>query len=306
MSLRTVKAFRLKELAPFANKLKDGASTSGTAVQLPNPFLPHKNPLTGRWAPPKYSLRQQADLVKSAKASNLSHLLPFGPKSPLNADVTQLRPVSTGWWQTAVAWKDSKPPVEKGEEKKDPSLEDEVLKVTPRIKVKQMEGLGALKMYAGRKRMFKGHKWERVQAQRKERTRILLRDMSKRIARYKEVRINLFELRHVERPTGLLSSGTTAASPIHSGRQGVQRLPSYHSRIHLPYNTPNNTTYSRTLVFGKQVCPNIFHRQKYINMVARTKKDHVDSSGTSATVALRLTGLELSESSTSSMYAPRG
>ena len=36
------------------------------------------------------------------------------------------------------------------------------------------------------------------------------------------------------------------------------------------------------------------------------RKNHVDSSATSATIALRLTGLELSESSTSSMYALRG
>src|ERR1700753_4161115 len=34
--------------------------------------------------------------------------------------------------------------------------------------------------------------------------------------------------------------------------------------------------------------------------------NHVDSSATSVTVALRLPGLELSESSTSSMYAPCG
>ena len=191
MSLRTVKAFRLKELSAFTSKLKDGASASETPIQLLNPFLPHKNPLTGRWAPPKYSLRQQADLVKSAKASNLTHLLPFRPKFPLNPDglpVTPLKPVSTEWWQADVVWKDSKPPVENKEEKKD-SLEGDQLpkKVRPRIKVKRMEGLGALKMYAGRKRMFKGHKWERVQAQRKKRTNILMRDMNKRITRYKEV-----------------------------------------------------------------------------------------------------------------------
>lgn len=192
MSFRTVKAFRLKELSTLVGKLKDGVPASEIPIQLPNPFLPHKNPLTGRWAPPKYSLRQQADLVKSAKASNLTHLLPFGPKSaiiPLNANgspVTLPKPVSTERWQADVTWKDSKPPVE---EKKDPSLEDELpKKVTPRIEVKQMEGLAALKMYAGRKRMFKGHKWERVQAQREKRTQILMRDMSKRVARYKEVR----------------------------------------------------------------------------------------------------------------------
>jgi len=200
MSFRTVKAFRLKELSTFASKLKDGASASETLIQLPNPFLPHKNPLTGRWAPPKYSLRHQADLVKSAKASGHTHLLPYGPKSPiipLNAGglpVIPPKPVSTEWWQANVVWKDSKPPIEKGD-KKSPSLEeDEVPKVIPRIKAKQMEGLAALKMYAGRKRMFKGHKWERVQAQKGRRTQILMRDMDKRIARYKEVRTVLYDL----------------------------------------------------------------------------------------------------------------
>jgi len=191
MSFRTVKAFRLKELSTFASKLKDSASASESPIQLPNPFLPHKNPLTGRWAPPKYSLRHQADLVKSANASNLTHLLPFGPKSPIipfNADglpVIPPKPKTTEWWQADVAWEDSKPLVEK-EEKKVSSLENEVPRVIPRIEVKQMEGLAALKMYAGRKRMFKGHKWERVQSQRKKKTHILMRDMDKRIARYKE------------------------------------------------------------------------------------------------------------------------
>ena len=193
MSFRTVKAFRVKELSLFSSKLKDGASASGNPVQLPNPFLPHKNPLTGRWAPAKYSLRQQADLVKSAKASGLIHLLPFGPKFP-NANIIQPKPVSTEWWQARVVWEDSKPPVPK-EEEKGPSVEDGPPRVTPRIRVKQMEGLTALKMYAGRKRMFKGHKWERTHAQRKKRTQILMRDMNKRITRYKEVHANLFLLR---------------------------------------------------------------------------------------------------------------
>jgi len=195
MSFRTVKAFRLKELSAFTSKLKDGASASETPIQLLNPFTPHKSALTGRWAPPKYSLRQQADLVKSAKASNLTHLLPFRPKSAVTLNVDGLpaapsKPVSTEWWQADVIWKDSKPPVEEKEEKKVSSLEEDVLpkKVAPRIKVKRMEGLAALKMYAGRKRMFKGHKWERVQAQREKRTKILMRDMNKRITRYKEVR----------------------------------------------------------------------------------------------------------------------
>ena len=241
MSFRTVKAFRLKELSAFTSKLKDGASASETPVQLLNPFLPHKNPLTGRWAPPKYSLRQQADLVKSAKATNLTHLLPFRPKSAitsLNADslpVIRSKPVPTEWWQADVVWKDSKPPVEDKEEKKVSLEEDEPpKKVTPRIEVKQMEGLAALKMYAGRKRMFKGHKWERVQARRQKRTQILMRDMNKRITRYKEVCAVLL-IPCSLRLTGQLSSGTTIASPIHSSHRGVLRLPSYRFRTYSPY-----------------------------------------------------------------------
>jgi len=124
-------------------------------------------------------------LVKSAKASNLMYLLPFGPKSSIIPP--DAKPVSTDWWQVDVLWKDSKPPVKEKEEKKGPSLEEaEVRKVVPRIKVKRIEGLTALKLYAGRKRMFKGHKWERIQAQRTKKTKILMRDMNKRIARYKE------------------------------------------------------------------------------------------------------------------------
>jgi len=121
-------------------------------------------------------------LVKSAKASALIHLLPLGTKSPI--DVDQPKHVPTEWWQTAVVWENSKPSVE-GKEEERVHLEEGVQKVTPRIQVKRMEGLAALTMYAGRKRMFKGHKWERMQAQRKKRTDILMRDMSKRIARYK-------------------------------------------------------------------------------------------------------------------------
>jgi len=122
-------------------------------------------------------------LVKSAKASALIHLLPLGPKSPI--DVDQPKHVPTEWWQTAVVWENSKPTVE-GKEEEKVHLEEEVQKVATRIQVKQMEGLAALKMYAGRKRMFKGHKWERVQARRQKRTHILMRDMNKRITRYKE------------------------------------------------------------------------------------------------------------------------
>lgn len=48
---------------------------------LPNPFLPYRNPATGKWRGPAYSLRRQADLVKLAKAHGIEPLLPPGKKS---------------------------------------------------------------------------------------------------------------------------------------------------------------------------------------------------------------------------------
>ena len=45
-----------------------------------------------------------------------------------------------------------------------------------------------VRLYAGKKRMFKGHKWERMRERRAVRTNILLRDMDKRVQRFKRVR----------------------------------------------------------------------------------------------------------------------
>lgn len=47
------------------------------------------------------------------------------------------------------------------------------------------------RLYAGKKRMFKGHKWERTRERRVGRTEMLLRDMDKRIQRFKGVRLDI-------------------------------------------------------------------------------------------------------------------
>jgi len=54
------------------NTIKDGAT--------PNPFLPHKHPITGKWHDPEYSLRRQAELVKLAREQGVEELLPFTSK----------------------------------------------------------------------------------------------------------------------------------------------------------------------------------------------------------------------------------
>ncbi|KAK4128723.1 hypothetical protein N657DRAFT_676471 [Parathielavia appendiculata] len=69
---------------PPASILPAGANpeTHKTAYQeeTPNPFLPMKHPVTGRWHDPKYSLRRQAELVKMAREHGVEELLPFTPK----------------------------------------------------------------------------------------------------------------------------------------------------------------------------------------------------------------------------------
>lgn len=69
---------------PPAAILPAGANpeTFKTAYQeeTPNPFLPTKHPVTGRWHDPKYSLRRQAELVKLARQHHVEELLPFTPK----------------------------------------------------------------------------------------------------------------------------------------------------------------------------------------------------------------------------------
>jgi large subunit ribosomal protein L25 len=57
----------------------------------PNPFLPFRNPATGRWSGARISLRNQADLVKLAKKHNIEDLLPPGRKSTAFKDARILQ-----------------------------------------------------------------------------------------------------------------------------------------------------------------------------------------------------------------------
>ncbi|KAI1323346.1 hypothetical protein F5Y16DRAFT_347436 [Xylariaceae sp. FL0255] len=54
------------------NTMADGAT--------PNPFLPHKHPVTQKWHDPEFSLRRQAEMVKLARDAGVEELLPFTSK----------------------------------------------------------------------------------------------------------------------------------------------------------------------------------------------------------------------------------
>ncbi|MCJ1319201.1 hypothetical protein MMC15_004536 [Xylographa vitiligo] len=66
---------------PNANLGEDGGQTVDTSPAYENPFRNTKNPITGKWHDPIYSLRRQADLVKLAEAHGVQKLLPFTTKA---------------------------------------------------------------------------------------------------------------------------------------------------------------------------------------------------------------------------------
>lgn len=170
-ALQAVKKFRLRE----SSAVLKTHSEASTQLKIPNPFLPHKNTESGRWAPARYSLRRQAELIKSAKASNTLHLLPPGPKLGIKQLATAANAQSTAspkasvseeLWAQEVEWE--------GE-------------------LKEKEVLGS-RLYANRRRMFKGHKWERTRQAREEERRKAMEHMDRRIVGFREVRLQRIQV----------------------------------------------------------------------------------------------------------------
>jgi large subunit ribosomal protein L25 len=207
-SLRAVKRFRLRELAPPPNVIPSSATVATKLSErpalgqpsrsgaVPNPFLPHRNPQSGRWAPPKYSLRRQADLIKHARASGTLHLLPPGPKM----SVVQLAAATASTASHLAADRASEEVRVGGLTNRRPaqnSSREEVdvawtgpVEWVGNLRERTVAGADVgNRLYAGKKRMFKGHKWERTRERRVARTKIMLRDMDKRVERFKQVRV---------------------------------------------------------------------------------------------------------------------
>ncbi|KAF8579227.1 hypothetical protein K439DRAFT_1654615 [Ramaria rubella] len=171
-----VHKFLLRELK---KALPSSVSTSSpSTVAVKNPFIPHLNPETGCWAPPRYSLRRQADLIKRARLEGSLHLLPPGTKSkPLEFPAT------------------STPKVARKAKRKEPEsspIADIAKPIEWFGEVKIREPAGANvgnRLYAAKKQMFKGHKWQRVARRQRKYRRILMDDMPKRILKYRMYRV---------------------------------------------------------------------------------------------------------------------
>ncbi|KAH0835888.1 hypothetical protein J3R83DRAFT_9780 [Lanmaoa asiatica] len=219
MATKAIKHFRVRELArvPPPPPVPKPTSTSSTSSPFDfakfdfsqparvapesstsnfpkraNPFIPTKNPQTDRWAPPKYSLRQQADLIKKARASGTLALLPPAPKTSAAhfaaISFAKAQPVS------------KKPQVQAGPETQiktgaNGSEErwSQPIEWVGEVEERRVPGAEiGNRLYAGKKLMFKGHKWERVAEKRTLKRKMLMRDMAKRIQRYKQASAFLF------------------------------------------------------------------------------------------------------------------
>ncbi|KAG5644696.1 hypothetical protein DXG03_007919 [Asterophora parasitica] len=188
---KAIKSFRINQLKNLRQHvIHNGPLTASTKAadpatvhRLPNPFIPHQNPKTGRWAPPAVSLRRQADLVKRAKETNTLYLLPPGPKVPRPSSLTPAEAAAEAHKAFGGV------PGQKLNSRKPRVLAQCWMNPVDWVgepKVKEVAGaeLGT-KLYAGKKRMFKGHRWERLKEARDSKKAILMRDMARRIRNYK-------------------------------------------------------------------------------------------------------------------------
>lgn len=251
MATKAIKHFRLRQLArapppppvlkptptptgsPFDFAKFDFSQPKPVAAEpstsdLPkraNPFIPTKNLNTGRWAPPKYSLRQQADLIKKARASGTLAVLPPSPKT----SAAHLAAISF-----AKAQPVSKKPEACTQTKADANLEEWAQPIEWVGQVKERKVLGAEignRLYAGKKRMFKGHQWERVAEKRALKRKMLMRDMAKRIQRYKQASTLFFCLIAMTLSVRLRS--ITRGDDRTRSSLPRRRAGSFHSRHHV-------------------------------------------------------------------------
>lgn len=196
-AVKAIKKLRLDQITrsrrhPFRQQIRPGVSRTPVSVpkafpdeqlELPNPFVAQKMS-NGKWRAPVYSLRKQAELVRVAKANGLLHLLPPGPKNPLPR-----LPGKDRDYQAALATKEA----EESKVTRDlrQRLPDEgqnwLQPIIWRGMVKSRTPKPGITLYTGRKRMFKGHKWERLQEHRKKKQAVLMRDMKKRVYNFKMV-----------------------------------------------------------------------------------------------------------------------
>ncbi|KLO14404.1 hypothetical protein SCHPADRAFT_920699 [Schizopora paradoxa] len=214
--LRDFRARELSKILPSAAQLNAAGAATQTSstgsTRISNPFLPWCNPKTGRWAPPLYSRRRQKELVKAARSVELESgslanrgigaigLLP--PGSKCNAKKVE---------EGKLVWKEVVESAARANAA--PSVAESITEASTAgpssseslqppasaiLRSADVEWVGRLRpvdegaptsvtsrLYSNKKRMFKGHKWERAMESRKRMIRVRMRDMKDRVERFK-------------------------------------------------------------------------------------------------------------------------
>ncbi|KZV80347.1 hypothetical protein EXIGLDRAFT_845643 [Exidia glandulosa HHB12029] len=207
-ALNLVHRFRARELgrAPVRPLLAAADAIQPTSTQpvapsprLQNPFLNQRHPVTGKWQEPRYSRRRQAELVKAARLSGTLHLLPPGPKLRPSEIADFKAALDKRLLEEAKAAGTAIPlPRGKGRRRKpryklpDDGVQWFHRKVvwTGRLWDKPAKGhdVGA-RLYARKRFMFKGHRWEKVIKLRKKFISLRLRSQKRRIDKWHATRI---------------------------------------------------------------------------------------------------------------------
>lgn len=158
-------------------------------------FEGHKSPLSGRWVPPLYSLRQQSRLIKEAVMSDRLELMPSGPVTDryvrrlrLSAEQEQLEAQLAQFRYIPEPPKDQIVPRPRGLHKKG---------LKPSQRISESERLEAVRIasthikevgpYAGRGKIFKGSKYDREKPERLENIQQKLKAMPSIVADWKQV-----------------------------------------------------------------------------------------------------------------------
>jgi len=159
------------------------AAPASVSEETRNPFLPWKNPTTGRWWPAKYSHRRQAQLAEAAFQMGTLSSLPEGPKTKklitrLQGKQAQLQE------EAALQGNDSAKGEAINAAFRGWRLSQEEDEQISKAIVRSMKDSGP---YSGRKKMFKGTKGEREYKKKQQNIANKLEAMPKTVAEWKEV-----------------------------------------------------------------------------------------------------------------------
>ncbi|KAJ1017802.1 hypothetical protein NDA16_005119 [Ustilago loliicola] len=153
------------------------SSSSASSSQTASLFEPTKSATTGCWAPPKYSLRRQAKLVKEAALTGQLSSLPDGPKTTRISQRLHRLAKSYAFEQEASQYQyiPKSPSVFSPSASVRPTaLGQRVLKPIQRVSKEENEAaVNAARLqvkdvgpYAGRARIFKGSKVDKDKQRR--------------------------------------------------------------------------------------------------------------------------------------------